>query len=56
VETECQFAALARAGCDEAQGYYFSPPRPAADIPAMVARVEAIRHQDAEMLQAAAHD
>jgi diguanylate cyclase (GGDEF)-like protein/PAS domain S-box-containing protein len=39
VETECQFAALARAGCDEAQGFYFSPPRPAGEIPAMVERI-----------------
>ncbi len=40
VETAAQFEALVRIGCTEAQGYYFSRPRPAADIPAMIERVE----------------
>ncbi|MBB4200579.1 diguanylate cyclase (GGDEF)-like protein/PAS domain S-box-containing protein [Rhodoblastus sphagnicola] len=40
VETEGQFAALSREGCGEAQGYLFSKPLPAADIPALLARLE----------------
>ncbi|MHA4870679.1 bifunctional diguanylate cyclase/phosphodiesterase [Duganella sp. PWIR1] len=32
VETEGQLAYLRRNGCDEIQGYYFSPPLPAADF------------------------
>ncbi len=34
VETEEQFAALVRSGCDVAQGYLFARPRPAAKLPA----------------------
>jgi EAL domain-containing protein (putative c-di-GMP-specific phosphodiesterase class I) len=40
VENAAQFEALARIGCTEAQGYYFSRPRPAADIPAMIEQIE----------------
>jgi predicted signal transduction protein with EAL and GGDEF domain len=40
VENAAQFEALARIGCTEAQGYYFSRPRPAADIPAMIEHIE----------------
>ena len=36
VETEEQFACAATAGCDEVQGYLFSPPRPSGDIAAML--------------------
>ena len=36
VETEAQFACLRELGCDEAQGYLISRPRPAADIEAML--------------------
>ena len=32
VETQAQLEHLAAYGCDEAQGYFFSPPRPAAEI------------------------
>jgi EAL domain-containing protein (putative c-di-GMP-specific phosphodiesterase class I) len=32
VETESQVDYLRRHGCDEMQGYYFSPPLPAADF------------------------
>ncbi|TDG02503.1 EAL domain-containing protein, partial [Paracraurococcus ruber] len=39
VETEEQFAALARKGCAEAQGYLFSKPRPAREIPEMLGRL-----------------
>ncbi|CAH2602406.1 diguanylate cyclase/phosphodiesterase (GGDEF & EAL domains) with PAS/PAC sensor(s) [Rhodovastum atsumiense] len=38
VETETQFAVLSREGCAEAQGYLFSRPRPAGEIPALLAR------------------
>ncbi len=36
VETEAQFACLRELGCDEAQGYLMSPPRPASDTLAML--------------------
>jgi diguanylate cyclase (GGDEF)-like protein len=36
VETEEQLAALTEEGCTEAQGYLFSRPRPAEEIPALV--------------------
>jgi diguanylate cyclase (GGDEF)-like protein len=35
VETETQRRFLVESGCDDAQGYLFSPPVPAADIPAV---------------------
>jgi len=37
VETREQLDVLRRAGCHEVQGYYFSRPRPASEIPALVA-------------------
>ncbi len=37
VETEKQCAFLRECHCDEVQGYLFSPPIPAADIPAAAA-------------------
>ncbi len=37
IETESQLAALARTGCTEAQGYYISHPRPASEVPALIA-------------------
>ena len=36
VETEQQFARVAEEGCDEVQGYLFSPPRPASEVAAML--------------------
>ena len=39
VETAEQLAALAREGCREAQGFLFSPPVPAAEVPALLARL-----------------
>jgi diguanylate cyclase (GGDEF)-like protein/PAS domain S-box-containing protein len=36
VETEQQLAALLELDCDEAQGYFFAPPQPAADLEALV--------------------
>jgi len=40
VETEEQLSFLLLEGCLEVQGYLFSPPRPACEIPAVIARVE----------------
>jgi EAL domain-containing protein (putative c-di-GMP-specific phosphodiesterase class I) len=36
VETEAQFAIVAEQGCTEAQGFLFSPARPAGEILAML--------------------
>jgi EAL domain-containing protein (putative c-di-GMP-specific phosphodiesterase class I) len=36
VETEAQLRELLALGCDEAQGYFFAPPQPAADLRALV--------------------
>jgi EAL domain-containing protein (putative c-di-GMP-specific phosphodiesterase class I) len=38
VETAEQLEQVKQDGCTEVQGYYISPPRPAADIPEMLAR------------------
>ena len=38
VETEAQLAAASLAGCRRVQGYLFSPPRPARDIAALIAK------------------
>ncbi|EJL56926.1 diguanylate cyclase (GGDEF) domain-containing protein [Rhizobium sp. CF122] len=38
VETAEQLALLQREACDEIQGYHISPPRPAADVPYLLAR------------------
>jgi diguanylate cyclase (GGDEF)-like protein/PAS domain S-box-containing protein len=38
IETEEQMEIVRRAGCTEMQGYLASPPRPAADVPALIAR------------------
>ena len=40
VETDDQLCRLAEAGCQEAQGYLFSKPRPAAEIAEIVRRIE----------------
>jgi len=32
VETKEQLARLTKEGCNEVQGFFFSPPRPAAEI------------------------
>ena len=41
VETEDQLARLRAAGCTEVQGYLFSRPRPAREVRALIARVDA---------------
>jgi diguanylate cyclase (GGDEF)-like protein/PAS domain S-box-containing protein len=40
IETSEQMKQVASQGCTEGQGYLFSPPRPAADVPAMLAQWE----------------
>jgi EAL domain-containing protein (putative c-di-GMP-specific phosphodiesterase class I) len=37
VETREQAELLRAEGCTEAQGYYFSPPKPADEIPCLIA-------------------
>ena len=39
VETVAQFELLRREGCTQAQGYLFSPPRPAAEVAKMLLTV-----------------
>jgi len=39
VETEDQLQRLRAANCREAQGYLFSPPRPASEVPALCRRL-----------------
>ncbi|PAY04380.1 MULTISPECIES: bifunctional diguanylate cyclase/phosphodiesterase [Bradyrhizobium] len=39
VETDTQFDLLRQEGCTQAQGYLFSPPRPAADVAKMLHRM-----------------
>jgi EAL domain-containing protein (putative c-di-GMP-specific phosphodiesterase class I) len=41
VETDAQFDLLRREGCTQAQGYLFSPPRPAAEVEKMLSRPRA---------------
>ena len=40
VETAAQLELLRRAGCGEVQGYYFSSPRPAREIAALIERLD----------------
>jgi len=53
VETEEQLAALAAEGCAEAQGFLFSRPRPAEEVP-MLLRTLASRHEARTARHAAA--
>jgi diguanylate cyclase (GGDEF)-like protein len=39
VETEMQLESLRKTGCENVQGYYFSRPKPAAEIPALIAKM-----------------
>jgi EAL domain-containing protein (putative c-di-GMP-specific phosphodiesterase class I) len=41
VETAAQRLSLLRQGCDEMQGYLLAPPVPAAELPALLRRLEA---------------
>ncbi|UPJ52063.1 EAL domain-containing protein [Bradyrhizobium sp. 200] len=41
VETDAQFDLLRREGCTQAQGYLFSPPRPAAEVEMMLSKTRA---------------
>lgn len=41
VETDAQFDLLRREGCTQAQGYLFSPPRPASEVERMLSRPRA---------------
>jgi diguanylate cyclase (GGDEF)-like protein len=43
VETQEQLAALIALECDEAQGYFFSPPQPAPDLRSLIARTRTWR-------------
>ena len=38
IETEEQLEIVRRAGCTEMQGYLVSPPRPASEVPGLIAR------------------
>jgi EAL domain-containing protein (putative c-di-GMP-specific phosphodiesterase class I) len=40
VETDDQFARLRAEGCTEVQGYLFSRPAPAADVPRLLRRFQ----------------
>lgn len=42
VETEAQCTSLAQIGCHLAQGFYFAPPMPAADLPAWLRQWQAL--------------
>ena len=42
VETDEQLDLLRREGCTQAQGYLFSPPRPAADVERMLLNTPAV--------------
>ncbi|SHI35175.1 PAS domain S-box-containing protein/diguanylate cyclase (GGDEF) domain-containing protein [Roseomonas rosea] len=47
VETPGQLGALRKKGCSEAQGYLFSPPVPASEIPALFKRLRPSSHMAA---------
>ncbi len=40
VETQAQLEQLRGEGCTQVQGYYFSPPRPASEVPGMLERLQ----------------
>jgi EAL domain-containing protein (putative c-di-GMP-specific phosphodiesterase class I) len=52
VETEAQYALLVTAGCDEIQGFLISRPVPAAEVPALIARLSAPAAADGHALAA----
>ncbi len=54
VESEEQLLALIEHGCDEAQGYFFSPPQPAPDLRGLIARTRTWRPPGATVMRPAA--
>jgi len=53
VETEEQLLALIDHGCDQAQGYFFSPPQPAPDLRDLIARTRTWRPPGATVMRPA---
>ena len=53
VETEEQLLALIEHGCDQAQGYFFSPPQPAPDLRGLIARTRTWRPPGATVMRPA---
>jgi diguanylate cyclase (GGDEF)-like protein/PAS domain S-box-containing protein len=53
VETEEQLLALIDLDCDEAQGYFFSPPQPASDLRGLIARTRTWRPPGAAVMRPA---
>ena len=53
VETEEQLMALIDLDCDEAQGYFFSPPQPAPDLRSLLARTRTWRPPGATVMRPA---
>jgi len=53
VETEEQLSALIALDCDEAQGYFFSPPQPAPDLHSLIARTRTWRPPGARVMRPA---
>ncbi len=53
VETEEQLLALIDLDCDEAQGYFFSPPQPASDLRGLIARTRTWRPPGATVMRPA---
>ena len=53
VETEEQLLALIDHGCDQAQGYFFSPPQPAPDLRGLIARTRTWRPPGATVMRPA---
>jgi diguanylate cyclase (GGDEF)-like protein/PAS domain S-box-containing protein len=53
VETEEQLMALIDLDCDEAQGYFFSPPQPAPDLRGLIARTRTWRPPGAAVMRPA---
>ena len=53
VETEEQLTALIDLDCDEAQGYFFSPPQPAPDLRSLLARTRTWRPPGATVMRPA---
>ena len=51
VETAEQLSEVVRLGCDQAQGYYFAPPQPVADLRQLVGRTRAWRPPGTPFIQ-----